>query len=444
MENGPEERPPSVAILGASVRAAADSARRAGFAPVAVDLFADWDLARRGPAYLLPLDEYPAGFVRFILHLRGRPWLYTGGLENAPDLLTALEEIGPLWGNPAEVVTKVRHPAQLRQRLASLLPTPLFFPDLADPADPPAEGTWLAKPAAGSGGHGITAWKPGLSVPAATGHLIRRHAGRPCSSLYLADANRVTLIGHSLQFIGDLNCPEHPFIYAGNAGPLLVPPPLADALATLGTMLGEQFALRGLFGVDWLWIDGDRAAILEVNPRYTASVEVYERAWRLTGPASLLARHAAAFTLIPIRSVTMATPRESRNLPLPGDALPADVANADRPADAAAAAVDAMDQNRATGSFVAKGILFAQRACRVAVNAPCYRDEEGSFADLPSPGVPVAAGEPILTILESGSTLEEATHRLAAARAEFEARWLEPIASSALSPKNDDPSNGPC
>ena len=42
--------------------------------------------------------------------------------------------------------------------------------------------------------------------------------------------------------------------------------------------LAGAFALRGLFGVDFIW-DGERAWTHEVNPRPTASLEAIEAAY---------------------------------------------------------------------------------------------------------------------------------------------------------------------
>ena len=58
----------------------------------------------------------------------------------------------------------------------------------------------------------------------------------------------------------------------------------------LGNILAEQFELMGLFGVDFV-LEGERVWSLEVNPRYTASVEIVER---FTG-VSAIAKHAEMF-----------------------------------------------------------------------------------------------------------------------------------------------------
>ena len=45
-----------------------------------------------------------------------------------------------------------------------------------------------------------------------------------------------------------------------------------------GGFAATAFALRGLFGVDFVW-DGERAWTIEVNPRPTASLEAIEAAY---------------------------------------------------------------------------------------------------------------------------------------------------------------------
>ena len=72
-------------IIGASARAAACSAMRAGFAPLAGDLFGDIDLSRACPARRV--QNYPQGLVAAAAACSPAAWLYTGGLENHPDLV---------------------------------------------------------------------------------------------------------------------------------------------------------------------------------------------------------------------------------------------------------------------------------------------------------------------------------------------------------------------
>jgi len=101
-------------IVGASARAAAGSARRAGFQVSAADLFGDWDLQACQRTWLV--TDYPAGFAAAIAEFGG-PWMYTGGLENHPAWVDHFAQLAPLWGNPAERLRAVRDPLRLAQVL---------------------------------------------------------------------------------------------------------------------------------------------------------------------------------------------------------------------------------------------------------------------------------------------------------------------------------------
>src|SRR5262249_47034806 len=104
-----------VVIFGASARAAAFSALRAGLRLWCADLFADRDLAVACPVVRLR-GRYPGGFVEV---LRDRapqaPWMYTGGLENHPKLVDRLAAIRALWGNGGDVLRRVRSPEWLAE-----------------------------------------------------------------------------------------------------------------------------------------------------------------------------------------------------------------------------------------------------------------------------------------------------------------------------------------
>src|SRR5216683_2016111 len=88
-------------ILGASARAAAFSALRAGLRPWCADLFADRDLQARCPVQRLS-NGYPQGFAQMIRSDQPGPWLYTGGLENWPKLVRSWQRRRPLWGVRSE------------------------------------------------------------------------------------------------------------------------------------------------------------------------------------------------------------------------------------------------------------------------------------------------------------------------------------------------------
>ena len=114
-----------LAIVGASTRAAAASAVRAGFQPIAADLFADADLRRIATA--TRISPYPEGLVDWLRAIEPPAWMYTGALENHPELVDQMAWIAPLWGNPGDVLARVRSPWELA---AVLQEHGLLFPEI--------------------------------------------------------------------------------------------------------------------------------------------------------------------------------------------------------------------------------------------------------------------------------------------------------------------------
>src|SRR5262245_65865579 len=97
-------------ILGASARAAAFSALRAGLEPWCADLFVDADLGCRCAAHRVAALGYPEALEELARQAPPAPWLYTGGMEHYPDLVDRIAKRRPLWGNLGEVLRLARSP----------------------------------------------------------------------------------------------------------------------------------------------------------------------------------------------------------------------------------------------------------------------------------------------------------------------------------------------
>jgi predicted ATP-grasp superfamily ATP-dependent carboligase len=361
---------PQLLLFGASVRAAAYSAARAGLRPWCADLFADTDLQALCPAGAVPAPEYPHALLRLSAGAPPGPWMYTGALENRPRLIERLARLRPLWGNGAEVLRRVRSPFAVA---AALRDAGLACPAVrGSPGEIPG-GRWLTKPLAGAGGRGIAPFRGA----GGRGVYFQEYVeGTPCSAVYVGDGARAVFLGATRQLVGETWLHATPFRYCGSVGPLPLGPEAVRTFRRLGDVLAAAFSLRGLFGVDCVLRD-ETPWPVEVNPRYTASVELLEYACAV--PA--LALHRRAF---------------DRTSPEPAW------------------------EPRRPGPTFGKAILFARAA--LVFPGEGYRAERRrgapaadglpDLADIPPAGQVIAPGRPVLTFFATAGSEGECLDKL--------------------------------
>ena len=363
----------AIGVVGASARAAVHSLARAGYSAWAVDQFADRDLTRVAACAVCPPDRYPAALPELAVQFPPGPVLYTGGLENYPHVVAELARSRELWGNPPEVLARVRDPFALFPALAA---RGFATPRLVPPGEPcPREGRWLRKPLRSGGGLGIRFAQSG-EAPSRDHYFQEFIDGVPMSALHV----NATLFGVTEQLIGVPWLHAAPFAYCGSIGPIRAP-------------AGGAFAgfpgPRGIWGTDFI-LNGDVPYPVEVNPRYTASAEVLE--------------HALAKNLPP-RPPSLKGGGSRIYSPLPSGRGAGGV-----------------------GSCVGKAIYYAPHAMRFPDSGPWDADLAGTFdpwrlpgfADIPEPGSAIEAGRPVLTFFATGSTPAEARERLQSRAAELD------------------------
>lgn len=239
----------------------ADLARRDDV--IAFDLFGDLDLradrvvTRRRLTALVDaaVEEAPSAVV------------YGASFENHPQLVERLGERHTLLGNPARTLCAVRDPAQLGAALGAV------YAQTTDAR--PTSGRWLRKPLRGGGGIRVREWRGGKSR--AGTFLQERIDGVPCSAAAVGDGRDAVVLGLTEQLVGQRAFGVRGYRWCGNLVPPRAPVPLDQAQA-ICSRLAAAFGLRGLFGVDFVW-DGERARVVEVNPRATASLEAIEAAY---------------------------------------------------------------------------------------------------------------------------------------------------------------------
>ena len=265
----------SLVILGGSVRAAAFSAQRAGFAPHCADCFADADLAGRFPT--TRVEDFPEGLAAPAAEAPFGGWMYTGGLENYPELVDQITSKRSLYGNPGSILKRVRDPKRLVDALArGGLPYPAVN---ATGVNLPRDGSWLRKHRRSTGGRLVQIWDPRTTAPREDPdwYFQQRIAGTPVSAVYVSAGGQAVLLGVTEQLVGTDWCSGKLFWYCGSLGPLRLASPVRSIFEQIGNQLGFEFGLMGLFGVDAILADSTIWPV-EVNPRYPASVEILERA----------------------------------------------------------------------------------------------------------------------------------------------------------------------
>jgi predicted ATP-grasp superfamily ATP-dependent carboligase len=379
---------PRLLLAGASVRALARSALAGSGASLrfaggilALDYFGDDDLAGDSRVQAiaigrdLGLPRTTAGLGRAALRLAaaGTTWgglAWTGGLENRPGLLRRLGRAAPLLGNAPAAVAAVRNTGLL---FAALDDARLPHPESPRLDTAPRDGRrWLFKRRRSAGGHGVRPAAPG-ERRCPEEDLQERLDGAPGSVAFVADGREARLLGASEQLAGvTAGAAVHPFRYAGNiAGPIEALLSCSDRamLERAADLLAARFGLRGLNGIDYI-LTRDGPAILEVNPRFTASMEILE------------AIAGVSFFDLHLEALEGSLPRSGpgRRATRPG----APVSEADPP-------------------WSGKAILYADEA--VEAPAPATLEALG-VRDRPRRGERFEAGQPLCTLVVAASDRE--------------------------------------
>ena len=282
-------------VVGASVRAFVESLARAGWMAHAADLFCDLDLAataieavRLGEA---GIASYPDGIPGVVSSFPQAACVYTGALENHPDVIAAIAAARPLAGCAADSIRRVRDPTALA---AVVRDAGARFPEThPSPTGLPTDGSFLVKPRRSAGGRGVRHWRGGRLDRADRDVVWQRFIGGDCrSASYVARQGRARLVGSSHPLAGAIWCGGRPFAYGGSVDAPLggLSDRLRQTFERLGTAVAAAFELTGLFGIDAIVDASGDVHVLEINPRPTASMELVERA---TG-WSVAAAHLAA------------------------------------------------------------------------------------------------------------------------------------------------------
>jgi uncharacterized protein len=353
-----------VLLAGVSARGFAESAARAGYEVVAVDGFGDLDL--RAAAAEVHVVRVGGRFsaraaAAAVRDVRCDAAVYEASFDNHPAAVRALAAHRTLWGNPPAVLARTRDPRRLAWVVRNAgLPGPRVRFTRPPPG---AASGWIVKPLRSGGGEGVAVWRRGAPVPRGS-YFQERITGVTGSIVFAADGRRAVPLGISRILAGETAFGADGFRYCGNILGSAGDPqfPADERLLDRATLLVERvtraFGLVGVNGIDFVARRGLPYAI-EVNPRYTAAMELVERAYGL----SLFDLHVRACRgTLPAFDLAAARGR---------------VAHA-----------------------VGKAILYARRPTALGDTGPWLLD--GDVRDISAAGTRVAPREPICTIFARG------------------------------------------
>lgn len=391
--------PQKILIIGASARAAVQSARRAGFDVIAIDLFKDEDL-RLLASECFQIADFEHDVISLVAeavktHGPFVGWIYTGALENRPELVDSISSQLPLLGNDGNVLTQIRNPINVHRILQREKLPVLEVRSAEDP--PPQDDTWLRKPLQSAAGRDIEIWNAKASrVSPSEQYFFQKYVSdaQPISAIFVANGRLARCIGSSMQLIGEASLGADSFTYCGSIGPLsksstpAIPENTQQQIQRTADCLTQQCQLVGLFGIDFL-LKGSVAWPIEINPRYPASLEVLEMA----SEGRWMADHV--------------------NVCLNQDNQP-----------------DVLTTKKPARPFVGKAVFYANQRLVIPKVFEPFRESLSQFAtssaagqesdnvpspqlaDIPAAGTIISQGHPVCTLFTSGNSLDQCRDQL--------------------------------
>ncbi|MEO6117877.1 MAG: ATP-grasp domain-containing protein [Methylotenera sp.] len=274
----------SILIIALSARPFVKAAKRAGYRVTAIDAFADQqtvDLADK--TIVIDYNEY--GFnadalltaVSALELSQYAGFVYGSGFDAQPELLQQLANLLPLIGNTPLTVSAVKTASSF---FAALNALDLLFPEINHQlSNADIKATHLQKFAGGCGGTHIRF--ADIDSELTPNHYYQQYVkGRSVSLLFIANGEEVNVIGFNEQWLSPTL--DKPFQYGGAVGHVSLAQKTQQQLIDAAIKLTKKFGLIGLNSLDAVIQNSatqdDLVYVLEINPRLSATFDLYDDA----------------------------------------------------------------------------------------------------------------------------------------------------------------------
>lgn len=263
-------------IAATSARAYAKAAVASGNELIALDAFADADLKSIAnevyqvnvQGWQLDVDDFKKKFSK-INFAQVDGFCYAGLFDASPTLLDWISERVPVIGNQSETLIRAKS-FSFFEVLAKLhIQHPkvsLEFPKTND--------CWLSKSLGGSGGMHVK----DAQLHIAGDYFQEKIVGEPVSMLFVANGKEMQVIGFNRQLVAPTAA--LPYRYAGAIAGIKLQYSIEQAFCSAANLLTKEFGLVGINSLDAI-LCGETLSVLELNPRLSASFELYPNLWNV-------------------------------------------------------------------------------------------------------------------------------------------------------------------
>ncbi len=265
-------------IISHSARALSESAFRAGWNVISVDGFADIDtLESCYECWCLPLvdGEFLDSHIETCLlklqqHYQQAKVILGAGAESLTgDIETILG--WQLCGNNSKVVSQLKDPQIFFEGLRELQ---INYPPVQFDSKPKTDD-WLYKLTDSCGGMGVSR----EAKVSTRGYWQQEILGLAISALCISDGREVMCLGFNRQY-STSRFKGYPYVYQGALANVEIDNLLKEKTISCADNIITRFNIKGVFSIDMILAQQQAKQalyVLEINPRISASFELYER-----------------------------------------------------------------------------------------------------------------------------------------------------------------------